>query len=105
MVADEGNMIWGELLRVVQEYPDVFLEDLTELRPHREIEFSIDLGTALISMASYSFASAELCELKVQFQNLLDKGFIRLKLHCREHRLSLLKEKMVRFVCALITVN
>lgn len=50
-----------------------------ELPPHREVEFSIDLlpGTAPISMAPYRFAPAELSELKVQLQELLDKGFIR----------------------------
>ena len=34
-------------------------------------------GTAPISMAPYRFAPAELVELKVQLQELLDKGFIR----------------------------
>ncbi|KAL7218843.1 hypothetical protein ACSBR2_012005 [Camellia fascicularis] len=72
---DKGRV---ELPRVVCEYPDVFPEDLTSLPPHREIEFSIDLvpGTTPISMALYKFAPAELSELKVQLQELLDKGFI-----------------------------
>ncbi|GFY95611.1 hypothetical protein Acr_10g0009960 [Actinidia rufa] len=50
-----------------------------ELPPHREIEFSIDLipGTAPISVPPYRFAPVELQELKVQIQELLDKGFIR----------------------------
>ncbi|GFY97535.1 hypothetical protein Acr_12g0000760 [Actinidia rufa] len=50
-----------------------------ELPPHREIEFSIDLmpGTAPISVPPYRFAPAELQELKIQIQELLDKGFIR----------------------------
>ena len=67
------------LPRVVCEYSDVFPEDLVSLPPHREIEFSIDLvpGTAPISMAPYRFAPAELVELKVQLQELLDKGFVR----------------------------
>ncbi|GFY91098.1 hypothetical protein Acr_07g0012940 [Actinidia rufa] len=45
---------------------DVILEDLIELPPHREIEFSIDLipGTAPISVPPYRFALAELQELK-----------------------------------------
>ncbi|KAL7224376.1 hypothetical protein ACSBR1_025771 [Camellia fascicularis] len=68
-----------EFPRVVCEYPYVFPEDLTSLPPHQEIEFSIDLvpDTALISMALYQFAPAELSELKIQLQELLDKGFIR----------------------------
>ena len=63
-----------ELPRVVCEYSDIFSEDLVSLPPHREVEFSIDLvpGTAPISMAPYRFTPAELSELKVQLQELLD---------------------------------
>ncbi|KAA0053259.1 pol protein [Cucumis melo var. makuwa] len=64
---------------VVRDYPDVFLEELPGLPPHRVIEFSIELepGTVPISRAPYRMAPAELKELKVQLQELLDKGFIR----------------------------
>ncbi|KAL0549596.1 hypothetical protein IC582_014082 [Cucumis melo] len=64
---------------VVRDYPDVFPEELPGLPPHREVEFAIELepGTVSISRAPYRMAPAELKELKVQFQELLDKGFIR----------------------------
>ena len=64
---------------VVQEFLEVFPEDLPGLPPNREIEFVIDLvpGTAPISKAPYRMAPTELKELKVQLQELLDKGFIR----------------------------
>ncbi|KAA0062435.1 ty3-gypsy retrotransposon protein [Cucumis melo var. makuwa] len=64
---------------VVRDYPDVFPEELPGLPPHREIEFAIELepGTVTISRAPYRMAPAELKELKVQLQELLDKGFIR----------------------------
>ncbi|KAL0561539.1 hypothetical protein IC582_001972 [Cucumis melo] len=64
---------------VVRDYPDVFPEELPGLPPHREIEFVIELepGTVPISRAPYKMAPAELKELKVQLQELLDKGFIR----------------------------
>ena len=64
---------------VVREFPDVFLEDLDGLPPHREVEFSIDLlpGAQPISKAPYRMAPLELQELKEQLQELLDKGFIR----------------------------
>ncbi|KAL0549384.1 hypothetical protein IC582_013866 [Cucumis melo] len=64
---------------VVREYPDVFPDELPVLPPPREIDFVIELerGTAPISRASYRMARAELKELKVQLQELLDKGFIR----------------------------
>ncbi|KAL4025570.1 hypothetical protein IC575_013972 [Cucumis melo] len=63
---------------VVRDYPDVFPEELPGLPPHREIEFVIELEpcTVPISRAPYRMAPAELKELKVQLQELLDKGFI-----------------------------
>ncbi|KAL0554375.1 hypothetical protein IC582_008294 [Cucumis melo] len=64
---------------VVREYPDVFPDELPGLPPPKEIDFAIELepGTAPISRAPYRMAPAELKELKVQLQELLDKGFIR----------------------------
>lgn len=78
-MSSECDETQAELPRVVCEYSDIFLEDLVSLPPHREIEFSIDLvpSTTSISMAPYHFAPAELSELKIQLQKLLDKGFIR----------------------------
>ncbi|KAL4023067.1 hypothetical protein IC575_016815 [Cucumis melo] len=63
---------------VVRDYPDVFPEELSGLPPHREIEFAIELepGTVPISRAPYRMAPTELKELKVQLQELFDKGFI-----------------------------
>ncbi|KAA0067909.1 putative polyprotein [Cucumis melo var. makuwa] len=48
-----------------------------------EIDFAIELepGTVPISKAPYKMALAELKELKVQLQELLDKGFIQLNAH------------------------
>ncbi|KAJ8758614.1 hypothetical protein K2173_000335 [Erythroxylum novogranatense] len=64
---------------VVNEFPDVFPEELPGLPPEREVELSIEvmLGTAPISRAPYRMAPTELKELKLQLQELLDKGFIR----------------------------
>ncbi|KAL0556819.1 hypothetical protein IC582_005336 [Cucumis melo] len=64
---------------VMRDYSDVFPEELPGLPPHREVEFAIELepGTVPISRAPYRMAPAELKELKVQLQELLDKGFIR----------------------------
>ncbi|KAL0536812.1 hypothetical protein IC582_025774 [Cucumis melo] len=56
---------------VVRDYPDVFPEEL----PGFAIE--LEPGTVPISRAPYRMAPAELKELKVQLQELLDKGFIR----------------------------
>ncbi|XP_073300515.1 uncharacterized protein [Primulina huaijiensis] len=69
-----------EDIPVVQEFPDVFPEDLPGLIPDREVEFEINLisGAAPISKAPYRIAPAELKELKEQLQELLDKKQIRL---------------------------
>ncbi|KAL5775879.1 hypothetical protein ACOSP7_013436 [Xanthoceras sorbifolium] len=63
----------------VCDFSDVFPEELPDLPPEREVEFVIDVipGTAPISIAPYRMAPAELKELKLQLQELLDKGFIR----------------------------
>jgi len=55
----------------------VFSEDLPGLPPVREIDFSIELpsGSMPISQAPYRMAPAELKELKIQVQELVDKGF------------------------------
>ncbi|KAA0047688.1 ty3-gypsy retrotransposon protein [Cucumis melo var. makuwa] len=55
---------------VVREYPEVFLNELPGLPPHREIHFAIELepGTVPISRAPYIMALAKLKELKVQLQ-------------------------------------
>ncbi|XP_027155548.1 uncharacterized protein LOC113755883, partial [Coffea eugenioides] len=64
---------------VVREFLDVFPKELKTLPPEREVEFKIDLvpGTAPISKTPYRMAPAELKELKIQLQDLLEKGFIR----------------------------
>ena len=66
-------------LPVVQEFPEVFPENITELLPEREVEFAIDLvpGTSPISIAPYRMSASKLGELKKQFEELLDKQFIR----------------------------
>ncbi|XP_078150324.1 uncharacterized protein LOC144545636 [Carex rostrata] len=64
---------------VVSEFVDVFPEEIPGLPPAREVEFKIDLvpGTAPISKVPYRMAPAELKELKVQLEEMLEKGLIR----------------------------
>ncbi|XP_071912388.1 uncharacterized protein [Coffea arabica] len=64
---------------IVRDFPDVFPEELTSLPPEREIEFKIDLvpGVVPISKTPYRMAPAELKELKIQLQDLLERGFIK----------------------------
>ncbi|KAG8503243.1 hypothetical protein CXB51_001187 [Gossypium anomalum] len=65
-----------ELVLIVCDFSDVFPEELPGLPLIREVEFAIELvpGTALISIALYRMAPIELKELKVQLQELTDRG-------------------------------
>jgi hypothetical protein len=66
-------------IRVVQEYPDVFPEDLPGMPLDRDIEFIIELlpGTLPVSKRPYRMPVNELVELKKQITELQSKGFIR----------------------------
>ncbi|KAI5381318.1 hypothetical protein KIW84_UN0831 [Lathyrus oleraceus] len=74
----KDKLVIGDLA-VVCDFPDVFPEEVNELPPEREVEFTIDLvpGTRPISMAPYRMSAVELAELKSQLEDLLDKKFIR----------------------------
>ncbi|GJZ48264.1 putative reverse transcriptase domain-containing protein [Tanacetum coccineum] len=64
---------------IVQEFPEVFPEDLPGLPPAQQVEFLIDLvpGAAPVAQAPYRLAPAEMQELSTQLQELSDRGFIR----------------------------
>jgi hypothetical protein len=57
----------------------MFVDEIPELTPGREIDFSIDLlpGSVPISKAPYRMSLPELTELKIQLQELLDKEYIK----------------------------
>ena len=65
---------------MVYEYEDVFQDELPRLPPHRDVNFVNELypGTSPILMTPHRMAPVELQEFKVQLQELLDEGFIRL---------------------------
>ena len=56
-------------LPVMQEFPEVFPDNIIDLPPEREVEFAIDLvpRTSPISIAPYRMSALELGELKKQF--------------------------------------
>ena len=68
-----------EKISVVKEFPDVFPEELPGIPLEREVDLSIEIvpRTAPMSRAPYRMAPIELKELKVQLQELLDKGFVQ----------------------------
>ena len=64
---------------MVCEFLDVFPDELPGLPPDRDVEFKIELvpGTAPISRRPYRMPPNELAELKIQLQDLMDKGLIQ----------------------------
>ena len=55
------------------------MDELSGLPPYKDVDFIIELHpcTSPISITPHRMAPIELQELKVQLQELLDKGFIR----------------------------
>ncbi|XP_070025195.1 uncharacterized protein [Nicotiana sylvestris] len=68
-----------ESVPVVNEFSDVFPDELPGIPPDKEIDFWIDVipGTQPISITPYIMAPVKLKELKEQLKDLLEKGFIR----------------------------
>ncbi|WMV29095.1 hypothetical protein MTR67_022480 [Solanum verrucosum] len=68
-----------ESVPIVNEFPEVFPEDLPRVPPEREIKFRINLllDTQPILISPYRMAPAELKKLKEQLKDVLDKGIIR----------------------------
>ncbi|GJU23989.1 putative reverse transcriptase domain-containing protein [Tanacetum coccineum] len=78
-VEDESEKKRLEDVPIVQDFPEVFPEDLPGLPPTRQVEFQIDLvpGAAPVARAPYRLAPSEMKELSEQLKELSDKGFIR----------------------------
>jgi hypothetical protein len=68
----------GSEVPVVNEFPDVFPEELPGIPPDRDIEFVIELkpGTGPIYKTPFRMTTLELAELKEHIRELLEKGFI-----------------------------
>ena len=64
---------------MLEEFSGVFVIEILGIPPKREIDFRIDLmpGTKPISKTPYRMIAQELVELKVQLEELLEKGLIR----------------------------
>ena len=68
-----------ESVPIVNEFLDVFPEEIPRMPPVRVFGFTIDLipGAGPISKAPYRMAPVEMEELKKQVEELLEKGYIR----------------------------
>nr|GEZ89749.1 hypothetical protein [Tanacetum cinerariifolium] len=78
-VEDKSEKKRLEDVPIVQNFPEVFPEELLGLPPTRPVEFQIDLvpGAAPVARAPYRLAPSEMKELAKQLKELSEKGFIR----------------------------
>ncbi|GJZ73123.1 putative reverse transcriptase domain-containing protein, partial [Tanacetum coccineum] len=73
-----------EEVPIVQDFPEVFPEDLPGIPPTRQVEFQINLipGAAPVARAPYRLAPSEMKELSDQLKELSDiKGLDKDQLH------------------------
>ncbi|GKF97444.1 hypothetical protein Tco_0293265, partial [Tanacetum coccineum] len=82
-IEDKSEKKRLEDVPIVQDFPEVFPEDLPGLPSTRQVEFQIYLvpgaapGAAPVARAPYRLAPFEMKELSEQLKELSDKGFIR----------------------------
>ena len=64
---------------VLEKFKDVFPEEILGLPPKQDLEFSIELTPRWVPTfkAPYCMSALELVELKLQLQELIEKGYIR----------------------------
>nr|GEW61791.1 putative reverse transcriptase domain-containing protein [Tanacetum cinerariifolium] len=75
---DDKILIFHDI-PIVQDFPEVFLEDLSGIPPTRQVEFQIDLipDAAPVAPAPHRLAPSEIKEVSDQLKELADKRFIR----------------------------
>ena len=66
--------------QVLQEFKDVFPDEIPRLPPKRDIDFTIELvpREAPVSKTPYMMSTLEMLELRMQLQELLENKYIRL---------------------------
>ncbi|GJU77304.1 putative reverse transcriptase domain-containing protein [Tanacetum coccineum] len=95
-VEDKSEKKRLEDVPIVQDFPEVFPEDLPGLPPTRQVEFQIDLvpGAAPVARAPYRLAPSKMNEVAEQLTELSDKAFIRPSFSPGELRSCLSKRRM-----------
>ena len=68
-----------EDFHALQEFKDIFPNEIPGLPPKRDIDFTIELmpGAAPMSKMPYKMSTLEILELKMQLQELLENEYIR----------------------------
>ena len=80
MEAKENETPMLEDYPVLQEFKDVFPDEILGLSPKRDIDFTIELipGSVPVSKTPYRMSTPKLLELKMELQELLENKYIRL---------------------------
>ena len=73
--ATENDTPRLEGFHVLQEFRDVFPDEILGLPSNRDIDFTIELvpGAALVSKTPYRMSTPKMLELKMQLPELLEK--------------------------------
>ncbi|GJX86820.1 putative reverse transcriptase domain-containing protein [Tanacetum coccineum] len=82
---------------IIQDFPEVFPDELPGLLPPRQVEFCIDLipGVTPVARAPYRLAPTKMKELSKQLQELLEKGssvYSKIDLRSGYHQLRIREE-------------
>jgi len=79
VIKDKNRDLKLRDIPVVKEFPDILPEEIPGLLPKRETDFEIELEPSArpISKPPYRMTPANLRELKVQLEDLLQKAYIR----------------------------
>ena len=77
--------------QVLQEFRDVFPDEIPGIPPKRYIDFTIELvpGAAPVSKKPYRMSTPEMLELKMQLQELLETKYIKLSVSPWENQFYL----------------
>ena len=77
--AIENETPWLEDFHVLQEFRDVFLDEILGLPPKRDIDFTIELvsGETQVSKTPYRMSTPEMLELKMKLQEFFEKKYMR----------------------------
>ena len=84
-----------EDFHVLQEFRDVFPDEIPWLPPKRDIDFTIELvpREKTVSKTPYRMSTPKMLELKMQLQYLLEKKYIRLSVSPRGAPVLFVKKK------------
>ncbi|XP_058765382.1 uncharacterized protein LOC131638854 [Vicia villosa] len=79
LAPDEEEKVGLLTVRWCVTFLKFFPDDISDVAPEREVEFSTDLvpNTRPVSMALYMMSASKLAELKKQLEDLLEKKFVR----------------------------